>query len=67
MQLSVYFPAPRFNHATRHDPYCHEALVALTSQHLMTNAQELELLGKLSLRPCDRWLGLLYTAQCKKA
>jgi hypothetical protein len=50
----------------RADPFCEEALSALVDNHLLTNAQELELVDRLPLAPEDRWLALLYRAKCKK-
>ncbi|KAF8071217.1 APC6 [Scenedesmus sp. PABB004] len=52
--------------ALQADPFCQEAFAALVDNHMLTNAEELALLDSLPLRPEDRWLGLLYRAQCKK-
>eukprot|EP00879_Flechtneria_rotunda_P031998 GHRR01035141.1.p2 GENE.GHRR01035141.1~~GHRR01035141.1.p2 ORF type:complete len:160 (+),score=51.01 GHRR01035141.1:1167-1646(+) len=52
--------------ALQADPFCQEAFAALVDNHMLSNAQELELLDSLPLGPVDRWLALLYRARCKK-
>jgi len=50
----------------RADPFCRQAFAALVDNHMLTNAEELELLDGLPFRAEDRWLALLYRAKCKK-
>eukprot|EP00775_Hariotina_reticulata_P001960 gene1960-2287_t len=51
-----------FKAALRSDPFCEQALAALVDNHMLTNAEELELLDGLPFRPEDRWLALVYRA-----
>jgi hypothetical protein len=58
-------PRPAF-HKPRADPFLEEALSALLDSHMLTNAQELQLIDSLPLGPDDRWLALLYRTKAKK-
>uniref|UniRef100_A0A383WBY8 Uncharacterized protein n=1 Tax=Tetradesmus obliquus TaxID=3088 RepID=A0A383WBY8_TETOB len=55
-----------YTSALHADPFCQEAFAALVDNHMLSNSEELALLGSLPFRPQDRWLALLYRAQCKK-
>ena len=55
-----------FKAALRADPFCFEAFEALISGHMLTSAEEAEVLASLGLRGEHGWLGSLYAAKSKK-
>eukprot|EP00191_Tetraselmis_sp_GSL018_P013716 CAMPEP_0177591846 /NCGR_PEP_ID=MMETSP0419_2-20121207/8229_1 /TAXON_ID=582737 /ORGANISM="Tetraselmis sp., Strain GSL018" /LENGTH=478 /DNA_ID=CAMNT_0019082643 /DNA_START=732 /DNA_END=2168 /DNA_ORIENTATION=+ len=48
------------------DPNCYEAFAALVDNHLLTSAEERELVSSLKFPEGSRWVELLYRCKCKK-